>query len=709
MTPAGGSEGSPTVAERAPEPVVELSDLVVTGTRTMHRIDEAPVRTELLTARELDLAGARCLADSVELLPGVRVENNCQNCGTSDILLLGLEGKYTSVLFDGVPLLSGLAAVYGLDQIPSAFVDRIEVVKGGGSAVYGSGAVGGVVNIIGRVPARSGALFELRHDRVAGEPATQATAILDHVTPDRARTLSVYGQVASVTPVDLNDDGFSDLTKRELSVVGARLTQESGPGRLRLDYSHTDEFRRGGNRFDQPDPLADISERIDTVRDAASLFWGATVSPDVDYVVTAGAAHVDRETFYGGLFGHAPGEPLTPESSPGAGDNDQPFIDRGYATHGQVAQDQFGYTTNWLVNLEAQVNVRRADHLVSAGLQYYREHIDDLVPVSPFVSGYPAAPDVATGDSLAVFVQDDWHVSEAWELVLGLRADRHSELDRVVLSPRVAAKWVASDALTWRASLGTGFRAPQPFDEDLHIELIAGERAKTVQSDDLREERSVSALLGATWNPEFSGGRLSIEAAGFFTRLDGTFTNSAIFEDPETGERMRTRDNGPDAAVGGFECNIGTLPAPDLRLDLGWVVQWARYASPVVLVDDGTTVVTERDFLETPRHYAVAQATYSREGWPVLAVNATYTGAMKAINLRTGVLNGHTDSFVVWNATVSRSWQPPGWPQVTLGLGVKNLLDARQDDLESGVDRDPYYLYGPRTPRTFFASARFGW
>ncbi|MDP0499771.1 MAG: TonB-dependent receptor [Verrucomicrobiota bacterium JB022] len=685
----------------------ELDPQVVTGTRTVHRLSESPVRTEVVLPHQLQLAGACNFGDAIELLPGVRVENNCQNCGTSDVLLLGLEGKYAAVLFDGLPLYSGLASVYGLDQIPAVFIDRIEVVKGGGSAVYGSGAVGGVVNIIGHRAVDTGGLIELRYDSVKGEPGTQVSALGDYLSDDGRLAFSAYGQALRQDPVDLNGDGFSDLTKRDLQVFGFRASQELGQGTLQLDYNRTSEFRRGGNKFDLPDNLADISERVDTSRDAGTIAWQATVDSDLSYHAAAGFSYIDRETFYGGLFGNAANAPLVPESTPGAGDNDQLFLDRGYQTYGQVAQDQFGFTQNWVYHAEAQVDYGWGEHLTSLGLQYSYEKIDDIVPVSTFVVDYPVAPEIADGNTVGVFVQDDWHFSEGWELVLGLRADKSSELDQAILSPRVNLRWEASNEWVFRAAFGTGYRAPEFFDEDLHIELIAGERAQTRQAEDLKEERSYSGLLSAVWNPAIAAGRLTVEANAFYTALDGTFTTSEIQTDPSSGEAFRLRYNGPDAEVGGLEFNVGALPLENLRVDLGYVFQFARYKDDVVLFDDGAGhVVTEDDFLETPTHYGVIQLTYTNPAAVDVAVSAIYTGSMKQINERTGILNDETDRFLVWNASLSRTFNWQGYPALTLTAGVKNLFDERQGDLETGVDRDPYYLYGPRTPRTWYISGR---
>lgn len=684
-----------------------LDPLVVTGTRTAQRLSETPIRTEVLGEAEFRHGGTRCFADAMELLPGARVENNCQNCGTSEILLLGLEQKYTQLLFDGAPLFSGLAGVYGIEQIPTVFLDRIEVVKGGGSAVYGSGAVGGVINLIARRPAQSGGLVELRFDDVKGRPSTLVSAVADHVSGDGRSQFSVFGQRVRTAAVDLNDDGFSDLTKRELEVLGSRLVQRIGPGELRLDYSRTVEFRRGGNKFELPDNLADISERVDTARDAAALAWSADVGVGIDYQIAAGWARIRRQTYYGGLFGREPDEALQPESAPGAGDNEQAFLDRGYATAGQVARDQFGFTRNALANFEAQVNRRRGAHLTSFGVQYFRETLNDLVPVSSFVTDYPAAGDAATGWNAGVFVQDDWRLSEAWQVVLGVRADQNSELERPVVSPRFNVKWNASPELTLRGTVGTGFRAPQAFDEDLHIELIAGDRARTRQAPGLRAERSASALVSAEYAPARAGGRLALEATAFATAIRGTFTNSATRLDPVSGEVFRERFNGPAAGIGGVELNLGAQPLPRLRLDLGGVAQFARFRSPVTVYDDGAgKTVRVRDFLGTPRRYAVLQLTWLNPRLADVALAATYTGAMKEINQRTGELNARTRDFLVWNATLSRRFTPAGFPAFAVSAGVRNLFDDRQRDLESGVHRDPYYLYGPRTPRTLFFGVR---
>src|SRR5687768_5220203 len=144
-------------------------ETVVTVTRTSRRLDDVPIRTEVVGRDTIERLGARTLADAMEFTTGVRVENNCQNCNFSQIRLLGLEGPYTQLLVDGQPVVSSLAQVYGIEQIPARMIERIEVVKGGGSALYGPGSVGGVVNVISREPSRRGTAVETRGDLMNGE------------------------------------------------------------------------------------------------------------------------------------------------------------------------------------------------------------------------------------------------------------------------------------------------------------------------------------------------------------------------------------------------------------------------------------------------------------------------------------------------------------------------------------------------------------
>src|SRR5687768_14810717 len=194
-------------------PIIPLfrSEVVVTATRTNRRLSDVPVRTEVITQQAMRAVQARTLADAVEYTTGVQVESNCQNCNFSQIRLLGLAGPYTQILIDGQPIISSLAQVYGIEHIPARMLERIEVVKGGGSALYGPGSVGGVVNVISREAAASGGVVELRQETSgfgasgSGE-VVSANGAMDLVSRDRQTLFTAFGQVDRVDPIDVDGD-----------------------------------------------------------------------------------------------------------------------------------------------------------------------------------------------------------------------------------------------------------------------------------------------------------------------------------------------------------------------------------------------------------------------------------------------------------------------------------------------------------------------
>lgn len=218
---------------------------VSTATRSERLLSDVPIRTEVLRKEDIALRAATDFSRAAELINGLRVESNCQNCNTSEVRLLGLPGAYNQLLFDGIPLLSTLGSVYGLEQIPAGFVDRIEVVKGGGSALYGPGAVAGVINLIPPLPARSGGHVQAGVDVLKGTPQKNADLRLDLVARDADAGLSVIAQRNWNNGIDYNGDGYTEITRKNLKVGGLQAWYAPTPGtRLRLDLQVTDEIGR---------------------------------------------------------------------------------------------------------------------------------------------------------------------------------------------------------------------------------------------------------------------------------------------------------------------------------------------------------------------------------------------------------------------------------------------------------------------------------
>lgn len=637
-------------------------EMVVTATRTSRRLDDVPIRTEVVGRDTIERLGARTLADAIEFTTGVRVENNCQNCNFSQIRLLGLEGPYTQILIEGQPIISSLAQVYGIEQIPARMVERIEIVKGGGSALYGPGSVGGVINIIPREPAERGALVELRSDMMSGDPGYSLNGSADWVSPTQKALVTVFGQFDRVRPVDLTGDGYTEVSRRGLDAVGARAAAYlmGNAAKLTLDVTSLVEARRGGNRLDRPPHEADIAESIDSRRRSVSATWFHVRNPRLDYRITTSWAGAWRDSYYG--TGRDP--------------------------------NAYGDTRNQLFVIDGQINRYAGRHTLSWGGQFTRETlVDEQI-------AYGRHTD-ATYRNAGVFAQDDWAFAKGWELIYGARADRHSAVHRMIVSPRAALMWSPRPALDIRASIARGFRAPQVFDEDLHLSSVGGEARLIRLAQDLFEERSTNVMLGAEWKPTAGRGQALVELNGFSTRLTDLF-HVQEDDDPETDafEFMKTNFGG--ARVYGVEFNLGWGIGDDFVLQGGIVEQRARF-------DSAEPDFGSRTFFRTPDRYGNLTVTWNLHHVADFFAGVRYSGPMSVPHYAGAVESDRLErspSFVTVDTSASRSLGSWQGRTVTLTIHGRNLTNAYQKDLDQGPLRDAAYVYGPRFPRTFGVGLR---
>ena len=177
------------------EDVLSLDEVVLTANRQQTLRREAPVLVNVVDKRLFNLTNSTTLAQGLNFQPGVRTETNCQNCGFSQVRINGLDGHYSQILIDSRPVFSALNGVYGLEQIPSSMIERVEVVRGGGSSLYGASAIGGTINVITKEPIRNSA--EVAHTissygkHSGAENTTSINASI--VTDDAKGGLFVYG------------------------------------------------------------------------------------------------------------------------------------------------------------------------------------------------------------------------------------------------------------------------------------------------------------------------------------------------------------------------------------------------------------------------------------------------------------------------------------------------------------------------------------
>jgi outer membrane receptor for ferrienterochelin and colicins len=678
----------PTRAQTSAAPAVLLDPLTITGTRTARTVTESPVKTEVFTATEIESRGGVTLADSLRLMPSVRFENDCQNCGLNQIQLLGLSTDYTAVLFDGAPLYPGLAKVYGASLFPAIFIDRIEVVKGSSSVLYGPEAIAGVVNLITE-PAyapvtRFTSTLEFLPDDALNR---EVTFRLGRPSSDGKTTATAYGLYTDRDGIDLSGDGFTELPEWRTAVAGFQLThQPTDTGTLKTTYQYLDSSHRGGDLLDQPEERARVAESLKHAIHSLGLDWKRELSPDFSYELKGAYTRIQRDSFYGA---RADAEQTAWDEAGQPGTLEAFAADpANQATIDAVGRRVTGDTVNEVFFADASVRRVIGDHELVAGTQARQEKLSDSRPNDPAI-----ADTFDQFSTYGVFVQDIWSLADHLELVPGFRADRHENIDGAITSPRLALRYEPTHDLILRAGYAAGFNAPGAFNEDAHI----GGTIRLRNAPDLSEERADTYSLGLEWYPTTLGRRLGLSSTVYFTELADTFDiddSGAVSGDPD----IWLRSNGPDSEVFVWENGLNHILADGLRLEGSVSYIHARFDQPIARV----TGLTTDEFIERPEWTALLSLTYRTGPWESF-VSLAYTGEMLAVGEDSDRFR-RTDPFHEVDLGLARAFRLGKSDTIwKAGLGVKNLFDSYQDDLDdSGEARDVTYVYGPVRPRSVY-------
>jgi outer membrane receptor for ferrienterochelin and colicins len=680
-------------------PIVDLDSVVITGTRTERLVSESPVKTERILAQDMGAYQVTTLKDAFKLIPTARFENECQNCGVNQIQLLGLSTEYTAILFDGAPLYSGLAKVYGADLFPAIFIDRLEVVKGGSSVLYGPEAMAGVVNLITTDPVESSWQAALSYESILGDASEwESTFKGTQVGPGGKHYVTGYGLVLDRDGLDLGTDGFTDIPRFQSKVVGVQAGWKPIPeGSFKGTYQYMDQQHRGGDLLDGPEEQSRVAESLAHEIHLGQLSWRHRISPMTDYSLGVSTMRIQRISFYGS---RGDNEQRAWEDAGFEGDVTDAFIDENQDLVDALARKVWGKTQNNVLYLDSQVNHYLTRHTLSYGMQYRYESLDDA---SRFDADIPHTKD--SFSNFGIFLQDQWMLGDQWELVPGIRYDQHDNVSGSILSPRVAVRYRSSDSLTARFSWSTGFNAPGAFNEDAHIGVNNGGAIFLVNDPDLEEERSTTWSIGAEYQP---GGPTAPWI--WHTQVHYTELKDA-FEIDDSGEKsgdpyLWYRYNGPDASVLVWENNLTWKWTEHLRLDAG--VSWvhARISEEIERV---TGLVTD-EFPKRPEWTGHLGLSFAEDSGLSAHLLYNYTGSMLAWGADADIWR-HTPSFHVLDVGIGKTWSGL-WKDgdLTLSLGIQNLLDHRQKDLQdNGEERDPTYLYGPVQPRTYSIRVAVRW
>ncbi|PZX20011.1 outer membrane receptor for ferrienterochelin and colicins [Breznakibacter xylanolyticus] len=652
---------------------IGLNEVVVTANRGETNRQDAAVIVNVLNAKLFQATNAVCLSEGLSYQPGLRVENNCQNCGFQQVRINGLEGPYSQILIDSRPIYSALSGVYGIEQIPVNMIDRVEVIRGGGSALYGSNAIAGTINIITKEPLHNS--FDVTENYALIDGTTDDNTIhfnSSYVSDNRQAGFSMFASNRKRGSYDANGDGFSELGKIEGSGLGFRSYYKMSPySKITATYHYLNEFRRGGNQFDLQPHETDITEqtehRINGGELVLDLFTPGYANKLSTYV---SAQQTLRDSYYGA--GHDP--------NAYGNTTDLALVAGSQYTH------QFDKL--WL-----------APATLTTGAEYQLNNLHDKMP------GYQR--DLKQDVNIAgFFLQNEWRFNHA-QLLLGARLDKHNLIDDAIISPRANLLIHITPKLQWRNTFSTGFRAPQAFDEDLHIMAVGGEVMLIQLADDLSTERSYS--YSTSFDSYYSLGNIenNFMVEGFYTKLTDVFKVEEIGVDDQ-GNKLLERRNASGAKVMGINLENRMIFSPKYQLQMGFTLQQSRYLSPEAWSDD-----TSAELLETmprsPETYGYMSFTASPWNRFKTYLSGTYTGSMLVPHYA-GYIDQdvikHTPSFVDLNLKFSYDVKITDGVLARFETGVQNLFNSYQTDFDKGESRDAGYMYGPMKPRTIFVGIK---
>ena len=352
-----------------------------------------------------------------------------------------------------------------------------------------------------------------------------------------------------------------------------------------------------------------------------------------------------------------------------------------------VAGGQYSVKFNRLLFMPAQL---------TAGVEYNYDRLHDIS------LGY----DHETEQSVHIvgtYLQNEWKNAH-WSLLAGVRMDKHNLISKPIFSPRVNIRYSPFRDLAFRAIYASGFRAPQTFDEDLHVLVAGGERIRITLADNLKEERSHSFSLSGDWYHSIGAVQLNLMAEGFFTILKDTYALRQTGETTDGGMSSITeRYNGPGAKVfgGSFEGKLSI--GRNLDFQAGLTLQSSLYDQAQQWSDD-MNVEPTREMFRSPNCYGYLVACYSPFKNFDIDLSGTYTGPMLTQHMAgsgTDVdVAVRTPSFWDMGCKLSYEFKIMGICHFNIHAGVKNIFNAFQKDFDKGEMRDSGYIYGPSLPRS---------
>ena len=641
-----------------------LDEIVISGTLRPVTKSNSPVPVEVYSTSFFKKNPTPSIFESMQNVNGVRPQLNCNVCNTGDIHINGLEGPYTFVLIDGMPIVSGLSTVYGLTGIPQALIERVEVVKGSASTLYGSEAVGGIINIITKRPSNSPKLTTDTFTSSWGEINTDVG--LRYKLSEKIESLLGVNYFNYQNRIDNNEDGFTDLTLQH-----------------RISFFNKINIERKNNK------VFTIAGRY-VYEDR----WGGEMDWEKKYRGTnikyGESIYTNRwETF--GTYQLPTTENINFQFSANGH-----YQDSFYGTDKYEAAQLIGFG-QFVYNKRIKEN-----HNFLLGIAYRYTFYDDNTFATIDENGIKNKP--SKTHLPGIFLQDEISLNKQNKLLLGARWDYNS-IHGNIFSPRINYKWNSKDKSDiFRVSIGNGFRVANVFTED-HAALTGAREVEF--RGQLKPETS--------WNTNINYVK-KINTENIFITFDTsifyTYFNNRILPDYESDPNKIIYAN-----LNGYSISKGISFTSDILFTNGFTMNIGATFMDVSVTENN---IKTRQLL-TETFSGVWSISYKFDTNFTLDYTGNLYGPMRLPLL--GV-NDNRAEFSPWfsiqniqlTKKFSNSWEVYG--------GIKNLLNFTppansinnaNNPFDIGIDTvknpelafDPSYVYASNQGIRAFAGIRF--
>ncbi len=663
---------------------IRVDEVVITGTKTFKRQTESAVIVGVMDSKTIENLAAQTISESLNFQPGLRMETDCQTCNYTQLRMNGLGGAYSQILINSRSVFSPLTGLYGLEQMPTEMVERIEIVRGGASALYGSSAIGGTVNIITKMPQRNSYKVALNEGVIGGDANDfSVNGTLTALSQKRNAGMALYTSYKKRDWLDQNGDNYSELPELYNNSFGLnsffKLNENQ---KIEASFSSMHEFRYGGEMISVPSYLAEQSEeRTHNILTGGVDYELTSHNNQTTFAVYIAGQNTDRKHFTG----------ISPDDEAGKTEynSNPPYgISVNYTY-------QFGFQLNHLL-----YNFIHGVNMLTFGSEYVVDDVYDEIKTYDYLIDQNTR-------NFGTFIQSDWAITSKATLLSGIRADKHNFVDNMILNPRVSFLFKPNANAQLRLSWSTGFRAPQAFDSDMHIAFAGGGIQTVKLAENLKEERSQSWTSSINWDKPTEKHIVGFTLEGFYTKLKDAFVLEEIGQD-EDGNSIMQKQNGGNSNVLGATLELRANYNRIIQAESGITLQKSVFENAVQWSEE---LPGEKSFLRTPNRYGYYALTWTPSKNFKTTLSGIYTGSMlvphygvpgNAGTIEKDELFKSTD-FLETNVKISYTVSSARLDSsIEFFGGAGNLFNQYQNDFDSGKYRDSGYVYGPAKPRNFY-------